>query len=141
MNVKKSFSEEPSNQNCASNCKIEILNCPHSLINCHSQVSDINQSYSKSNEHVQFKEYQLSIQTLKSAFKKTYDLKESSCSQCARLFRTTIIDSLEKVHDDLKGMSNSVFRGKRYAGSYVMVQSVLRELKESNQASKLAAKI
>lgn len=132
MRVKKNTSIKASGDNRESKEKIQLLQCPRHAVSCHSNLTDINRSYSRSNDYQQNKEYQLSIETLRKAFKKTYDLQESSCQQCARFFRSTIIDSLEDMHNELHRMSGSLFRGKRYQGSYALAKNVLNDLKSED---------
>ena len=113
-----------------STSKIELVNCPRGSLNCKEQLEDLNQIFLESNDYQHNKEYQLSIDTLKKAYVKTYDLKESTCEKCAGMFRETILESLECMHDELKIMSKSFLRGKRYQGSLILSQNTLRDLRK-----------
>lgn len=112
--------------------KIELVKCPRGGKNCSSQLSDINQIFLESNNYKHNKEYQMSIEQLKNAFRKTYELKESKCEKCARLFRSTIIDSLENMHTELRILTSGRFRSKRFKGSYLMAKKTLNDLKKQN---------
>ncbi len=112
--------------------KIEIVKCPRGNKECNSQVSILNKMFYESNNYQHNKEYQLSVRTLKNAFKKTYELQDTSCKKCARFFRSTIIDSLENIHSELQHMSGGFYRKNHYKGSYLLVQNTLKDLKKQN---------
>lgn len=111
--------------------KIEIIKCPIDGRQCRSHVDHINKIFQVSNEYQHNKEYQLSIHSLKLAFKKTYELEETSCSQCAQVFRSTIIDSLENIHVELKRMSSGFFKKNHYKGSFLFAQNTLKALRQN----------
>ncbi len=128
---KRRFSKE-NGKTSENEMKIELLNCKFDGRNCKNYLLDINKSFNESETHYHNKDYQLSIQSLKAAFNKTFELQESTCTQCASLFRNTIIKSVENIHDDLQKMSNSLFRGKKFQGSYLLVDNTLQDLKKKH---------
>ncbi len=109
--------------------KIELLSCPSGGMSCKEQLSVINNRFLESYGYHRDKNYTGSIESLKSAFDETKDLKESRCTNCAKLFRSTITESLEKIHDELKEMSTGIFKTKKYQASYVMAGNTLRNFK------------
>jgi hypothetical protein len=109
--------------------KIEILDCPHECWNCKLILVDINRLFYDSEQYQIDKEYQFSVLSLKKAFEKTYELVLPVEQQCANLFRLTIIESLENIHQELKRMTNGFFRKGRYKSSCILTEETLRELK------------
>ena len=109
--------------------KIKLVSCPVGGMQCKEQLSEINNSFVESYSYHRDKDYYRSIESLKSAFNKTSELKPSTCANCAKLFRSTITNSMEKIHDELKGMSTGMFKTNRYQSSYVFAGSVLDNFK------------
>ncbi|MFW6309512.1 MAG: hypothetical protein ACOC1D_00285 [Prolixibacteraceae bacterium] len=132
MKIKKKYAAKSSPSKNDNFEKIELVRCPRGGKNCSSQLSDINKIYLESNNYKHNKEYRMSIESLKHAFDKTYELKESECEKCARIFRSTIIDSLENMHVELGKISSGYFRSKRFKGSYLMAEKTLQTLKKHN---------
>ena len=110
--------------------KIELLVCQSGGNNCKDQLSLINECYFEANNYHFEKDYLNSIELLKSAFFKTSDLKEASCVKCAKLFRSTITQSLENINSELQNLTTGLFRKKRYQGSYKVSCDVLKDLKK-----------
>lgn len=110
--------------------KIELVGCPRVGKECGEHLSVLNKSFLASSRNMRNKEYTMSIEALKGAFYKTNELQESSCIKCAELFRSTIIQSLEIIHEDLQKMSGGLFFRKRYQFSYSLANSVLEEFKK-----------
>lgn len=111
--------------------KIELLSCPNGGMSCKEHLSSINNRFVESYSYHRDKNYHGSIESLKNAFERTGELKESKCTNCANLFRTTIADSLEKIHDELKGMSTGIFKTKKYQASYVMARTTLKDFRSA----------
>lgn len=116
--------------------KIELVNCPHNCRNCKSILIDINRLFHESEQYQNDKEYQFSIISLKKAFEKTYELSEPVEQECAKLFRLTIIESLEKIHQELKKMTKGFFRRGRYKKICIMTEETLEEFKKILPAGK-----
>lgn len=115
--------------------KIVLLNGSHNC-RCNSILVDINRLFHESEQYQNDKEYQFSIISLKEAFEKTYELSEPAEQECANLFRLTIIESLEKIYQELKRMTNGFFRRGRYNRSYILTEDTLNEFKHILQAGK-----
>lgn len=109
--------------------KIELLSCPHGGKSCDKHLSAINGNFVESRSFRKDKDYTRSIYALKSAFVKTSELKDSKCIQCTDLFRATITQSLEKIHDELQGMSTGLFKTDKYRASYLLAENVLNDFK------------
>ena len=112
--------------------KIELVSCPRNGVKCKNHLAAINEDYSESSIYHQNREYQKSIEALNNAFTKTFELKEDTCTKCANMFRSTIIQSLEDIHLELHSMSKGLFKTKRYQSSYILAGNVLNNLKSTN---------
>lgn len=111
--------------------KIELLSCPHGSQSCKEHLLFINKNYSKAlNYHLE-KDYLSSIEMLKSAYYKAAELQESQCLQCSSVFRSTIIQSLENIKNELQGMTSGIFKKKQYLKSYKKSCAVLNDLIQS----------
>ena len=107
--------------------KIELVSCPNKEMICQEHLSVVNKCYMISEQHRKDKNFNLSIEELKSAFYKTTELNELPCSKCAALFRSTITESLVNIHNELERMSKGIFGSKRFHSSLLMSESVLSE--------------
>ncbi|HEX7585413.1 MAG TPA: hypothetical protein VF373_12040 [Prolixibacteraceae bacterium] len=112
--------------------KIEFVSCVRLGKDCKEHRSVINKNYHESRKFLLNKDYPRSIEALKNAYYMTSDLQDSACSKCAELFRETITQSLEIIHEDLEKLSGSLFRGKQYQYSYGLATNVLREFKKES---------
>jgi hypothetical protein len=112
--------------------KIELVNCSQGGKLCKNQLSVINESFLKSKRYHRDKDYERSIEALKMAFSETFEFQESLCVNCAGLFRSTIIQSLEEMHTELQEMSSGLFKSGRYKASYILATDVLKTFKEKN---------
>jgi len=111
------------------NEKIELLRCPMDGINCREHRRVINRDFYESQDYLLNKDYPRSILALKNAFHKTTELQKTSCLSCAELFRNTITQSLENIHDDLHLMSTGLFGHNRFHSSLKLAGNVLKEMK------------
>jgi hypothetical protein len=127
MNKLFSFSASDSEYFYDKQDKIELLSCPRKEMMCKEHLSLVNKCYVEAEHYRKEKDYERSIDTLKSAFYKTTELVDQSCSKCAELFRSTITESLENVHCELEKMSTGIFSKKRYQSSYLMADNILKE--------------
>jgi hypothetical protein len=112
--------------------KFEMVRCMREGKYCQEHRLAINKGFNESDNFLVNKEYSMSILTLKEAYYKTTELQETSCAQCAELFRCTITRSLESIYNDLRRMTEGFFGTKRYQSSYELVCSVLEEIKKEN---------
>ncbi|QGY43999.1 hypothetical protein GM418_10120 [Maribellus comscasis] len=131
--AKKSSVKNGNGQN--SDSKFELIRCERNGVRCKSHLAFINEEYSISETYLQNKEYQKSIEALNEAFYRTYQLKETTCINCAKMFRSTIIRSLEDIQIELKGMSQGLFKTRRYQSSYILAGDVLKSIKEEAKVS------
>ena len=122
-----SFSALNAEKSCNQQDKIELVSCPNKDMICKEHLAVVNKCYMISEQYRKDKNFNLSIEELKSAFYKTTELNELPCSKCAALFRSTITESLEDIHTELKKMSSGIFGSKRYQPSLLMSESVLKE--------------
>jgi hypothetical protein len=128
-NLKKLFSFSASDAEYLNEKqdKIELVSCPRKGIICQEHLAVVNKCYVESEHYRKEKDFEKSIDTLKSAFYKTTELVESPCSKCATLFRLTITESMENMHNELEKMSTGIFGKKRYQPSYHYAGKVLSE--------------
>lgn len=110
--------------------KFELVSgCPKEGNVCINHLSAINKSFASSQNYHLNKDYRRSIESLKYAYSLTSELQTSSCMECAELFRSTIIQSLEYIHEDLQKMSSGLIFSNRYKPSYAMASQVLEEFR------------
>jgi hypothetical protein len=114
---------------------IELLYCPLKEKGsiCIEHRAVINQSMLASRRHLMNKEYQVSIEELKIAFNKTTELQEATCQKCANFFRSTITQSMEQIHEDLRKMTTGFFKAKRFLPTFELANEVLAEFKKQEQ--------
>ncbi|HKI89645.1 MAG TPA: hypothetical protein VKA38_11505 [Draconibacterium sp.] len=123
----KSFTDSSANVYNGKS-KFELINCPRNGKNCKTHLLEINRNYSDSDYFYQNKEYQESIEALNAAFSKTFELNEDICSNCAKLFRCTIVQSLQNIHLELHKLSTGFFKKNDYKSSYILADSTLNSL-------------
>jgi hypothetical protein len=112
--------------------KIELLSCQLETQKCKEHLSFINSSYyNAGNFHLE-KDYLNSIESLKSAFIKASELKETSCSKCAEFFQLTITHSLENLNEELQKITTGLLRKKRYKKCYLESCKVLHDFKHAD---------
>ena len=114
-----------------SQAPIELVSCPLNGIKCETKRELINASLIASRNYRLNKEYHESIIELKAAFSQTIELQDTTCKSCVNLFRSTIIQSLEQIHGELRKMSTGIFKVKRYQSSFEFASETLEELNES----------
>jgi hypothetical protein len=110
--------------------KIELVRCSMGGINCANHRAVINKKILASRKFLLNKDYQRSIEALKEAYYTTSDLQETTCINCARLYRCMVVETLENIHDDLKRMTSGWLFPKRYRSSYELASLVLEEFKK-----------
>jgi hypothetical protein len=125
-----SFSETETENFNVKKEKIEVVSCPRKEMVCKEHLSVVNKCYNESELYRRERDFQRSIDILKSAFYKTTELKELPCSKCAVLFRSTITESLKNIHDELGKMTTGIFGNNRYQYSFNMAVEVLKELEK-----------
>ena len=108
--------------------KIVLEKCPRNCLKCKSVLAEINRYFYESDKYRHNKEYQLSILSLKKAYKKTFELREPVDKDCGKIFRMIIIDSLNNIHKELVKMTSGFYRKKHYNFSLLMAEKTLKEL-------------
>lgn len=109
---------------------IKFVSCPFNGSKCVSRRSVINKCLSNSYEFLSDKQYDDSIDELKTAFNETIDLHGSPCSHCAQLFRSRITDSMEQIQGELHRMTTGFFRWDDYKPSYELANTVINEFRK-----------
>ncbi len=110
--------------------KIELVKTCHlNGKSCKKQLSLINLNFMESTYYHRNKDYQNSIEALKSAFHQTYELQDTSCYMCSEFFRATITQSLINIHNELQKMSTGLFGSNRHHGSYLLASNALQSFK------------
>ena len=127
MNNLFSFSGTETEYFNDSSDKIEVLSCPRKEMICQEQLSVVNRCYVQSEQSMRDKDFYRSIDTLKEAFYKTTELVDLPCNKCAKLFRSTITESVEDLHDELKKMTSGILGNKSYQSSLKKSVDVLNE--------------
>jgi hypothetical protein len=111
---------------------IEVESCPVGVMFCTEHLAFINKKMRFSRSHWINKNYLLAIEELKLAYNKTTELNQTSCMQCADLFRSTITNSLETIQEDLHEMTTGFFKARRFQASYELATRTLKEFKENS---------
>jgi hypothetical protein len=125
-----SFSQEESVIIDEQQGKIELESCSINGIYCKNELDLINRNLRDALKHRQDKNYLIAIKLLKEAYLITNNLQESPCVGCVDLFRTVIINSLEKIHKELHKMTTGIFGNKHYKSMCLEAGNLLIELKE-----------
>ena len=125
-----SLSKIDSELNNKKQDKIQVVNCPLIELKCKEYLSVINKNYKQSEIFRLDKDYQRSIEALKSAFYKITDFNELSCLKCAELFRSTIMDSIKNIHFELEKITTGFWGKKNYEKSYIFAGQILKELED-----------
>lgn len=115
-----------------SNPKIDLVKCHLNNSHCKKYLSEINQDFLDSENYRSNKEYNRAMEHLKSAFKNTFEKKENYCFRCADLFHSTLVQSLESIHEELQKLTTGFFRAKRYQPSLEMAENLLTEFKKQD---------
>jgi hypothetical protein len=108
---------------------IELVSCPLREIICNVHLTAINDNIIESEKYRKEKDYNKSIDTLKSAFQRSTELLNHPCTSCAHHFRAKIYESLENINSELEKKSKGLFSRKKYKSSYLKAKRVLREFK------------
>jgi len=113
--------------------KIELVNCPLKEMMCETHLTTIYTSFLESEQYRIEKNFDQSIETLKSAFYKTSELMNHPCTRCAHHYRINIIESLENIRNELGKMTNGFFGKKRYQSIYLKADEVVKEFINDGQ--------
>ena len=124
-----SISEEENNYFNDKENFIELVSCPKGEEFCTEHLKFINQKMRLSHAYWVNKNFPQAIEELRKAYCKTAEINSPACIQCADLFRSTIIKSLESTHKDLRSMTSGFMKAKRYKSDFEFATKVLDELK------------
>ena len=115
---------------------IELVSCPLHEIICNVHLTAINDNIKESEKYRKEKDFNKSIETLKSAFQKSTELLNHPCTSCAHQLRSKIFESLENINDELEKKSKGLFSRKKYKSSYLKAKRVLQEFKLEGVSNK-----
>lgn len=110
---------------------IQLVSCPANGNVCKQNLAEINRLLSTAQQSRFSKEYGRSVHMMKEALAIADGIEPERCANCARLFRSTILSSMDNVKEELEQMSKGFFQ-TRYKNSYNQVSVLLQELKVSN---------
>lgn len=113
---------------------IELVRCPIGQEFCVSHLREVNKFVQHSRGNWISKDYHKAIEDLKAAFDQTMDINPEQCARCTKLFRETLIRSMESIHNDLRQMTSGLFRAKRHQSSFEEVSRILQEMKDRHQS-------
>ncbi len=111
--------------------KIQLVGCKKDHQVCLNYLPEINRLMKESDVLYRDRDYIRSLEALDKAYNKTFELKNTDCSKCARLFRSTIVGSLEDMNHELQGMSKGLFRTARYQSSSIKAEQLLAKYKNT----------
>ncbi len=127
-NIKKLFSLSMREEEYNKQEKFELVSCPINEKFCKELRPAINKDYLIAQQFHLNKEYQKSLESLKSAYSKTLVLTEPACAGCAKFFRDTIKQSMEEIQNEQQKRSLGFFNFKRHKVLQSRPQSVLTEV-------------
>ena len=114
---------------------IELVSCPEGGKLCTQHLNFVNERMKLSRTHWIDKEFPQAIEELRIAFYKTSEIDSPTCFPCAELFRSTIIQSLETILNDIRPMTIGFFKRKHHSSDYELATKVLDELKRGMSGS------
>lgn len=114
---------------------IELISCPGKEMSCSEHLDFVNKRMKLSRTHWIDKEFPQAIEELKIAFYKTIEINSPTCLPCADLFRSTIINSLEAIHKDLRLMTTGFIKKKHLISDFELATNALDELKNGKSNS------
>ncbi len=122
-----SFNVTSPEQKTVNGLNIELFSCPLREIICNVHLTAINDNLIESDNYRKDKNFNKSIETLKSAFHRSTELLNHPCTDCAQHFRSKIFESLESINDELEKKSKGIFGRKKNNSIYLKANSLLRE--------------
>jgi hypothetical protein len=111
--------------------KIELVGCKRDHHVCLNYLPEINRLMKESDVHYRDREYNKALEALEKAYDNTLKLSHTECFKCARLFRSTIVSSLEEMNHELQGMSKGLFRTARYQSSSIKAAQLIIKYKNT----------
>ena len=126
-NIKKLFSLSMREEEYNKQEKFELVSCPINEKFCKELRPAINKDYLVAQQFHLNKDYQKSIETLKSAYSKTLVLREPACAGCAEFFRDTIKQYMGEIQTEQKKTSIGFLNFKRHKLFQSSMETVLTE--------------
>jgi hypothetical protein len=111
--------------------KIQLVGCRKDHKVCLNYLPEINRLMKESDTLYRDREYNRALEALEKAYDQTLEFRNTECSKCARLFRSTIVSSLEEMNHELQCMSKGLFRTARYQSSSLKAEQLLIEFKNT----------
>lgn len=108
---------------------IKLEFCKNDGEACRLQMEFMNGKLLLARKFVDKKEYPRALEVINEAFHSTFDLKFEQCQKCAKLFRVTILNSLDQMVYDLQKMTKGFFGNKNYKPDLVLAEKLFEELK------------
>lgn len=109
---------------------IQLVSCPVNGNVCSQNLAEINSLLSTAQQSRFSKEYGLTIVKMKEALAIADGIESERCMNCAKLFRNTILNSMDSVKDELGQMSKGIFHSS-YRNSYQELKVMLDELRDN----------
>ncbi len=131
-----SFHVASPEQKTDNSLNIELVRCPLREMLCNVQLATINDNLIESEKYRKEKDFNKSIETLKSAFQRSTELLNHPCTSCVQHLRTKIFESLESINDELAKKSKGFFSRKKNKLSYIKSKSVLKEFEQAGAKNK-----
>ena len=112
--IKNLFAISMREEDFSKQEKFELVSCPIKEEFCNKLRPAINKDYLVAQQLHLNKDYQKSIETLKSAYSKTLLLREPACAGCADFFQDTIMQYLGEIQKEQKKGSFGFLNFKRH---------------------------
>jgi len=107
--------------------KFELVSCPIDEKHCKELRSELNKLYFDAEQFQIDKKYQKSVDLLKIAYQRTFELTKPTCANCANFFRSTMEESILNVQSEQHRLSRGLFRLKRYQLDSLELDPVLKK--------------
>lgn len=124
-----SFNVTSPEQKTDNGHNVELVSCPLREIICNVHLAAINDNLKESEKYRKEKDFNKSIDILKTAFQRSTELLNHPCTSCAHHFRSKIYESLENINDELEKKSKGLFSRKKHKSSFLKAKRLLREFK------------
>ncbi len=108
---------------------IQLVSCPSNGSVCTQNLAEINRLLSTAQQSRFSKEYGRSIEKMKEALRVADEIKPDRCSNCASLFKQTILNSMDNMKEELEDLSKGWFKQARYKASLSQVEVVVEQVK------------
>ena len=117
--------------------KIELVSYETITTKCKKHLSLVNAGFRQSEYYRREKDFDRAIEILQNTYVATFELTESSSYEWGEFFRSTILESLENMHNELTHLSKGLLKKKRFISSRNLAADVISQLKKMSQNNKL----